>query len=82
MASPVHGAGAARKVRDVIAARTRETFSVVSNRSSKEGMAVDTPGSPPGGHRTDDPQAEPLIRELYEPFVLTCNPVWSGPGSS
>jgi UDPglucose 6-dehydrogenase len=56
---------------------TRHPFSVVSNPEFlKEGVAVDDflrPDRVVIG--TDDPKVEALMRELYEPFVRTGNPV-------
>ncbi len=69
--------GTARRVREVISRLTSHPFSVVSNPEFlKEGMAVDDflkPDRVVIG--ADDPKAEALMRELYEPFVRTGNPI-------
>ncbi len=69
--------GTAAKVRAAIQARTTHTVSVVSNPEFlKEGAAVDDflkPDRVVIG--TDDPKAEAVMRELYEPFVRTGKPI-------
>ncbi len=69
--------GTAAKVRETIAALTKEPFAVVSNPEFlKEGVAVDDflkPDRVVIG--TDDPKVETLMRTLYEPFVRTGNPI-------
>jgi UDPglucose 6-dehydrogenase len=69
--------GTAARVRQVISEITKERFSVVSNPEFlKEGVAVEDflkPDRVVIG--TDDPEVEALMRELYEPFVRTGNPI-------
>ena len=65
------------RLRQAIGAITRHEFSVVSNPEFlKEGAALDDflkPDRVVVG--TDDAKVEALMRELYEPFVRTGNPV-------
>jgi UDPglucose 6-dehydrogenase len=69
--------GTAAKVRETIAALTKEPFAVVSNPEfMKEGVAVDDflkPDRVVIG--TDDRKVEAIMRMLYEPFVRTGNPI-------
>ena len=69
--------GTNARLRQAIAAVTSHSFSVVSNPEFlKEGAALDDflkPDRVVVG--TDDPKVEALMRELYEPFVRTGNPV-------
>jgi UDPglucose 6-dehydrogenase len=69
--------GTNAKLRKAIGAATSHSFSVVSNPEFlKEGAALDDflkPDRVIVG--TDDPKVEALMRELYEPFVRTGNPV-------
>jgi UDPglucose 6-dehydrogenase len=69
--------GTAVKVKAAIEARTKFPVSVVSNPEFlKEGAAVDDflkPDRVVIG--TDDPRAEAVMRELYEPFVRTGRPI-------
>lgn len=69
--------GTAAKVRAAIEARTKHPVSVVSNPEFlKEGAAVDDflkPDRVVIG--TSDPQAQAVMRELYEPFVRTGKPI-------
>jgi UDPglucose 6-dehydrogenase len=69
--------GTADKVRETVAKATEHSFSVVSNPEFlKEGAALEDflkPDRVVIG--TDDPRIEALMRELYEPFVRTGNPV-------
>jgi len=69
--------GTAEKVRSAIAARTRTPFHMASNPEFlKEGAAVQDfmkPDRVVVG--VDGPEAERVLRELYEPFVRTGNPV-------
>ena len=69
--------GTAARVRNVISEITKQPFSVVSNPEFlKEGVAVEDflkPDRVVIG--TDDPKVEALMRELYEPFVRTGNPI-------
>lgn len=69
--------GTADRIRDLMAQSARHPFSVVSNPEFlKEGAAVEDFMKPDrvvlGG---DDPMAIGLLRELYEPFVRTGNPI-------
>jgi UDPglucose 6-dehydrogenase len=69
--------GTAARVREVVARATTHPFAVVSNPEFlKEGAALEDflkPDRVVIG--TDDPRVEALMRELYEPFVRTGNPV-------
>jgi UDPglucose 6-dehydrogenase len=69
--------GTNARLRRAIGAVTQHPVSVVSNPEFlKEGAALDDflkPDRVIVG--TDDPKAEALMRELYEPFVRTGNPV-------
>lgn len=70
-------AGTAEKIREVIAAKTRHPFAVVVNPEFlKEGAAIEDFMKPDrvvlGG---DDAQAIEVLKELYEPFVRTGNPI-------
>jgi UDPglucose 6-dehydrogenase len=69
--------GTARRVREVVEGVTPYPFSVVSNPEFlKEGAAVDDflkPDRVVIG--VDDRKAEAMMRELYEPFVRTGNPI-------
>ena len=69
--------GTNARLRKAIGALTTHPFSVVSNPEFlKEGAALDDflkPDRVVVG--TDDPKVEELMRELYEPFVRTGNPV-------
>ena len=69
--------GTNARLRQAIAALTTHPFSVVSNPEFlKEGAALDDflkPDRVVVG--TDDAKVEELMRELYEPFVRTGNPV-------
>jgi UDPglucose 6-dehydrogenase len=69
--------GTAARVRKVIQGLTKHPFAVVSNPEFlKEGAAVGDflkPDRVVVG--ADDPQAEALMKELYEPFVRTGNPI-------
>jgi UDPglucose 6-dehydrogenase len=69
--------GTAARVRSVISEISREPFSVVSNPEFlKEGVAVEDFLKPDRVIiGTDDPKVEALMRELYEPFVRTGNPI-------
>jgi len=69
--------GTNARLRKAIGALTTHPFSVVANPEFlKEGAALDDflkPDRVVVG--TDDPKVEALMRELYEPFVRTGNPV-------
>jgi UDPglucose 6-dehydrogenase len=69
--------GTNERLRKAMGALTTHPFSVVSNPEFlKEGAALDDflkPDRVVVG--TDDPKVEALMRELYEPFVRTGNPV-------
>jgi UDPglucose 6-dehydrogenase len=69
--------GTAARVREVIGRHARQPFSVVSNPEFlKEGAAIEDflkPDRVIVG--TDDPKVEAVMRELYEPFVRTGNPI-------
>jgi UDPglucose 6-dehydrogenase len=69
--------GTAARVREVVGKATTHPFAVVSNPEFlKEGAALEDflkPDRVVIG--TDDPRVEALMRELYEPFVRTGNPV-------
>src|SRR5262245_12862976 len=69
--------GTAARVRETVARVTSHPFAVVSNPEFlKEGAALEDflrPDRVVIG--TDDPRVEALMRELYEPFVRTGNPV-------
>jgi UDPglucose 6-dehydrogenase len=69
--------GTNARVRQVVASITKHPFAVVSNPEFlKEGAAIDDflrPDRVVIG--TDDPQVEATMRELYEPFVRTGNPI-------
>jgi UDPglucose 6-dehydrogenase len=69
--------GTAARVRKVIEGLSKHPFAVVSNPEFlKEGAAVGDflkPDRVVVG--ADDPQAEALMKELYEPFVRTGNPI-------
>jgi UDPglucose 6-dehydrogenase len=69
--------GTAEKVRAAVAAQTKQKFHVVSNPEFlKEGAAVQDFMKPDRVVLgVDDPEAEAKLRELYEPFVRTGNPI-------
>ncbi len=69
--------GTAEKVRAAVAARTGVTFSVASNPEFlKEGAAVQDFMKPDRiVLGVDTPGAEAALRELYEPFVRSGNPL-------
>jgi len=69
--------GTAEKVRAAIAAETRTGFTVASNPEFlKEGAAVQDFMKPDRVVLgVDSPEAERLLRELYEPFVRSGNPL-------
>jgi UDPglucose 6-dehydrogenase len=69
--------GTVEQIRSVMAAATKHPFAVISNPEFlKEGAAVEDFMKPDrvvlGG---DDPQVIELLKELYEPFVRTGNPI-------
>jgi UDPglucose 6-dehydrogenase len=69
--------GTAKRVEQVIREHTKHPIAVVSNPEFlKEGAALDDflrPDRVVIG--TDDPKVEAVMRELYEPFVRTGNPI-------
>jgi UDPglucose 6-dehydrogenase len=69
--------GTAKKVSDVVRAKTSQPFNVVSNPEFlKEGSAIDDflkPDRVVIG--TDNDEAWNIMRELYEPFVRQGNPI-------
>ncbi|MGZ3713701.1 MAG: UDP-glucose dehydrogenase family protein, partial [Bdellovibrionota bacterium] len=69
--------GTAKKVSEIIAAKTKHAFSVVSNPEFlKEGSAIDDflkPDRVVIG--TDNDETWNTMRELYEPFVRQGNPI-------
>ena len=69
--------GTANKVREAIAARTKTPFYVASNPEFlKEGAAVQDFMKPDRiVVGVDSEQAETALRELYEPFVRSGNPI-------
>ncbi len=69
--------GTAEKVRAAVAARTKVRFSVASNPEFlKEGAAVQDFMKPDRiVLGVDSPEAEAALRELYEPFVRSGNPL-------
>jgi UDPglucose 6-dehydrogenase len=69
--------GTAEKVRAAVAAQTKQKFHVASNPEFlKEGAAVQDFMKPDRVVLgVDDPEAEAKLRELYEPFVRTGNPI-------
>ncbi len=69
--------GTAERVRAAVASKTRERFWVASNPEFlKEGAAVSDFLKPDRiVIGTDSPEAERLLRELYEPFVRQGNPI-------
>ncbi len=69
--------GTAERVKAAIASQTKETFWVVSNPEFlKEGAAIQDFMKPDRiVIGTDSPEAERILRELYEPFVRQGNPI-------
>jgi UDPglucose 6-dehydrogenase len=71
--------GTARRVRDTIAAETRQTFSVVSNPEFlKQGAAIEDFMKPDRvviGVEAHDERAAGLMKELYGPFTRTGAPI-------
>jgi UDPglucose 6-dehydrogenase len=69
--------GTAERIRQVIASRTRHPFDVVSNPEFlKEGAAIEDFMKPDRVViGTDSERARELLRELYEPFVRTEQPI-------
>jgi UDPglucose 6-dehydrogenase len=71
--------GTARRVRDTIAAETRQAFSVVSNPEFlKQGAAIEDFMKPDRvviGVEEDDERAAGLMKELYGPFTRTGAPI-------
>ena len=69
--------GTAEKVRAAVAAQTKVKFAVASNPEFlKEGAAVQDFMKPDRVVLgVDDPETEATLRELYEPFVRTGNPI-------
>lgn len=69
--------GTAEKVREIIKERTDAPFDVVSNPEFlKEGNAVEDFMKPDRiVVGTDNPEVAEVLRELYEPFVRTGNPI-------
>lgn len=69
--------GTAAKVRETIAARTKQRFYVCSNPEFlKEGAAVDDFMKPDRiVVGVDAPEAQAVLEELYAPFVRTGNPL-------
>ena len=71
--------GTARRVRDTIAAETKQTFSVVSNPEFlKQGAAIEDFMKPDRvviGLEDKDERAAVLMKELYGPFTRTGAPI-------